>query len=131
VTEPKDAAFGDPLSRPFWEAAGRRELVIQRCRACGQHQFYPRPFCLQCFRDELEWVRARGTGTIYSQTTVRAQIAPGFTPPYVAAIVELDEGPRLATNIVGGTPNIGDRVRVTWRERDGQPPLPVFEPLDG
>jgi uncharacterized OB-fold protein len=118
----------DPLSLPFWEAANRRQLVIQRCRACGHHQFYPRPFCIRCSSDDVEWVEARGTGTIYSQTTIRVQLLPELPPPYVAAIVELDEGPRLATNIVGAS-RIGDRVRVSWRERDGKPPVPVFEAI--
>jgi uncharacterized OB-fold protein len=122
-------AYGDPLTQPFWEAAGRRELIIQQCSACGHYQFYPRPFCLACQSDGVAWVVAAGTGTIYSQTTVHVQVAPGLTPPYVVAVVELDEGPRLTTNIVNGATQIGGRVRVAWRERADLPPLPVFEPV--
>lgn len=121
--------YGDPLSRPFWEAAARGELVLQRCSACGRHQFYARPFCLACESDGVEWVRAAGTGTVYSVTTVRIQWVPELEPPYQVAIVELDEGPRLTSGIVGGEVRIGDRVRVVWREREGLPPLPVFEPV--
>jgi uncharacterized OB-fold protein len=58
---------------------------------------------------------------------VNIQIAPEFTPPYVVAVVELDEGPRLTTNIVNGDTQIGDKVKVAWRERENAPPLPVFE----
>jgi hypothetical protein len=123
-------AYGDPLTAPFWEAAARGVLVVQRCRVCGRHQFYPRPYCLACQSDEVAWVAASGRGTVYSMTTVHMEIAPEFPPPYVVAIVELDEGPRLLTNIVGGPCRIGDRVRVTWRERDGAPPLPLFRPED-
>ncbi len=119
--------YGDPITAPFWDAATREELLVQRCTACGHHQFYPRRFCLECSSEAVEWVRARGTGTVYSQTTVHVQIATEFEPPYVAALVELDEGPRLLTNLEGPCA-IGDRVAVRWRERQGLPPLPVFTP---
>ncbi len=122
------ANYGDALSAPFWEAATRHELVVQRCAACGHHQFYPRPYCLACQSDNIVWVQVAGGGTIYAQTTVHIQIAPDFTPPYTAALVELDEGPRLLTNIVGGETQIGDEVRLMWRERDGESPLPIFTP---
>lgn len=120
---------GDPTHRPFWDAATRRVLVIQRCADCGQHQFYARPFCIRCQSDAVSWSAVSGAGTVYSITTVRKQWVPGFTPPYMVAVVELDEGPRLLTNIVNGEARIGTRVRVTWRDRSGLPPVPVFEPL--
>jgi uncharacterized OB-fold protein len=56
---------------------------------------------------------------------------PGFEPPYPVALVELDEGPRMLTNIVNGEAAMGDRVRLAWKEREGAPPLPVFEPDAG
>lgn len=65
---------------------------------------------------------------MYSSTCVRKKWIPQFEPPYTVAIVELDEGPRLVTNIVNGYAKIGDRVRVTWRQRTGLAPVPVFEP---
>lgn len=120
----------DPTTAPFREAARRHELLIQRCVDCGRHQFYPRPFCLFCEGDDVAWVKAAGTGTVYSVTTVRRQIAPEFSPPYIVAIVELDEGPHLLTNIPGGRCRIGDRVQVAWRERVDAPPLPVFEVIE-
>lgn len=122
--------YGDPISKSFWTAAARHELVIQKCRHCNTYQFYPRPFCLACLASELEWVRAAGTGTIYSMTTVWRQALPDFPVPYVNAIVELDEGPRLLTNIVGERCAIGDRVRVVWKDRPSAPPLPLFEPIE-
>jgi uncharacterized OB-fold protein len=128
VSEPTLPPFGDPLTAPFWAAAERRQLVIQRCAACGVYQFYPRPFCLRCGSDAVEWVPARGTGTIYAQTTVHVPVVPELTPPYVVALIELDEGPRYTANVVGGPSAIGDRVRLAWRERAGLPPLPVFTP---
>jgi uncharacterized OB-fold protein len=79
----------------------------------------------------MEWVPASGRATVYSMTTVRVKAAPGFEPPYVVAIVELDEGPRMLTNIERGSTSIGGRVRLAWRDRAPDPPLPVFEPADG
>lgn len=125
----RPAVYGDPLSQPFWEAAARHELVVQRCTACGHHQFYPRPYCLKCQSDGVEWVKARGTGTVYSMSVVHMAPGPGFTPPYIVAVVELEEGPRLTTNLVESDSfKIGDPVQVTWRERADGPPVPVFRP---
>jgi len=129
VTEREESAFGDPLSIPFWHGAARRELMVQRCRSCGAHQLFARPFCLACDAAELEWVRSSGFGTVYSMTTVHRQASPDFPVPYVNALVELDEGPRLLTTIVGGPCAIGDRVQVTWKDRAAAPPLPLFAPV--
>jgi uncharacterized OB-fold protein len=129
VTEREGTVFGDPLSAPFWEAAARRELVVQRCRRCEGRQFFARPFCVACDSIELDWVAVSGFGTIYSMTTVRRQASPEYLVPYVNALVDLDEGPRLLTTIVGGSPAIGDRVRVIWKDRPSLPPLPVFTPI--
>jgi len=119
--------YGDTLSRPFWEAAARKELVMQQCATCGNVQFYPRPMCLECRGTDLGWTAVSGDATVYSMTTVHVQIDPDLVPPYVVALVDLDEGPRLLTNIDGDV-EIGVRVRVAWRDRDDAPPLPVFEP---
>jgi uncharacterized OB-fold protein len=126
VSEP--IAIGDPLTRSYWDAAARHELAVQRCARCGHHQFYPRPFCLKCESDDVGWVRARGTGTLYSKSVVQMSPGPGFDPPYTVAVVELDEGPRLVTNLVEGDCAIGERVEIAWRARAGAPPLPVFRP---
>ena len=122
--------FGDPLRAPYWEAAGRHELVVQRCADCGAHQLYARPYCIRCSSDAIAWVPASGLGTIHSQTTVHLKVIPELDPPYVVALVRLDEGPLLTTNLVGPPCAIGTRVQVTWRDRDGKPPLPVFTRAD-
>lgn len=114
------------MTAPFWEAAARHELLIQRCRKCGKHQFYPRPFCLVCLDDDIEWVRGAGTGTVYSVTTVRLQLPGQSPPPYQVALITLDEGPRFLARPKEPV-RIGDRVRVTWEERGDLPPLPQFE----
>ncbi len=121
-----DLGAADPTTEPFWQACAEGRLTVQRCAACGSHQFYPRPFCLSCEATTLEWVEAGGRGTIYSLTTVRIPVTPELPPPYLLALVDLDEGPRLLTNIEAGSASIGDQVEVAWRQREGLPPLPVF-----
>jgi uncharacterized OB-fold protein len=92
----------DEESRAFWEACRRRELCIQRCRACSTVRFYPRSVCPECLSDDTEWIRCTGGGIVYSYTVTRQNQAPGFreTVPYILAYVELAEGIRLLTNIV-------------------------------
>ncbi len=129
MTDRPAETYGDPLTQPFWQAARERRLLIQRCGDCGRHQFYPRPYCIRC-GGTVEWVESRGVGTVYSQTEVHVEV-PGFTPPYVVGVVELDEGPRLTTHLVGARVSIGERVSLDWRERaDGFPPMYVFGPAD-
>jgi hypothetical protein len=121
--------YGDPLTVPFWEAARRHELTMPRCVECGRFEWYPRGFCLAC-GGGVAWERLTGRGRIYSQTTVRVAVTPELEPPYVVAIVELDEGPRMLTTLDAsdGTTAIGDPVTIAWRDRDPEPPLPVFRP---
>jgi uncharacterized OB-fold protein len=91
-----------PASEPFWEGLRSGELRIQRCGDCGQHVFYPRTVCKHCLSDRLDWVTASGRGTLYSYTVVRRAMNPAFQAdvPYVYAIVQLEEGPRVTTNVV-------------------------------
>ena len=122
----RGSAVTDPILAPFWEAAGRGELLIQRCGTCGAHQFYPRLFCLACLGTDVAWARASGSGTIYTLTTVRMKLVPELDPPYQVALVTLDEGPRFLGTLEGTGYRIGDRVTVAWRDRDEAPPLPTF-----
>ncbi len=124
------ALWGDPLSEPFWRAAWERRLKVQFCAQCERYQHYPRPFCLSCQSDALAWVDVTGRGTVYSMTRNWLDVGSGLVPPYVVALVDLDEGPRLLTNLIDDTLCIGDRVEVTWRDRVDGPPLPVFKSLD-
>lgn len=122
-----DLGAADPTTERFWSACAEHRLLIQHCRACGKHQFYPRPFCLACESNDLEWVESEGRGTVYSVTTIRLPVTPELGPPYSVALVDLDEGPRLLTSIEDtDAARIADRVAIAWRERSGLPPLPVF-----
>ena len=123
-------------SRPFWEGVRARELRLQRCRDCDKHIFYPRAICPFCLSERLEWVTASGKGKVYSYTVVRRAMHPAFQEdvPYVLAIVELDEGPRLTTNVVGVEPEevrVDMRVRAAYDDVTPDVTLLKFEPLLG
>ncbi|MBL7500032.1 OB-fold domain-containing protein [Frankia sp. CNm7] len=119
---------------PWWDAARRGELLIRRCGDCRKAHLYPRPFCPACWSENVTWERAAGTGTLYTWSEVRANDLPPFKGrvPYIAAIVDLDEGPRLETNIVGVTEAelaIGMPVKVDFQTDDeADLTVPVFRP---
>jgi uncharacterized protein len=97
------------ISKPFWEAAARHELRLQRCEACGKFIYFPRPRCPECFSDRLSWQRCSGRGKVHSYTVVRFPVSRAFAgPPWVLAIVELEEGPHMTTEILAPP----ERVRV-------------------
>ena len=119
---------------PFWEACKAQRLLLQQCRVCGQIQFYPRSLCTACMSDHLEWRAADGTGTVYSYSTVYRALVPGFEDdvPYVVAMIELDEGVRLLSQVIYCEPEevfIGLRVSVIFEEAREGVVLPKFRPL--
>jgi uncharacterized protein len=93
-------------TRAFWDGAREGHLLIRSCRACGVAHYYPRPFCPSCWSDDVEWVEASGRATLYTGSTVYRNDLPPFHEqvPYVAAVVELAEGPRMMTRLVGCEP---------------------------
>ena len=102
ATIPKPAPTIDPDSAPYWEALHANRLILKICGACGKAHFYPRELCPYCHSDDLSWTEASGRGVIYSFTVCRRSAGPAFADevPYVVAIVELDEGPRMMGNVV-------------------------------
>jgi uncharacterized OB-fold protein len=125
-----------PETAPFWAGTLAGELRIQRCNSCGRHYFYPRPFCRYCHSRDVEWQAAAGTGRLVSYIINYRPLPPADPgEPQVIALVELDEGPRLMTNIVGVSPEpanlpLDSPVRVDFEARDGQV-LPVFRLATG
>ncbi|HET6950204.1 MAG TPA: Zn-ribbon domain-containing OB-fold protein [Acidimicrobiales bacterium] len=118
-------------SRPFWDAAKDGRFLIARCRACGKAHHYPRPFCPTCWSDDLAWEEASGGATLYTYSTVFVNDLAPFRDrlPYVAAVVDLDEGPRVMTNVVGCDPadlSIGMRLRVDFQALTDDIAAPVF-----
>jgi hypothetical protein len=95
-----------PETKPFWDAAKQHKLMIQRCNSCNQYYFYPRPLCPCCLSREVEWVEVSGRGKLHTFViNHRAPRQAPMPPPFILAIVELDEGPRMMTNIVGTDPD--------------------------
>jgi hypothetical protein len=90
----------DPVSTVYWQAAAEGRLLIQHCPSCGQRQHYPRAVCTGC-GETPEWEEASGRGSVYTFTVIRQNGAPGLRDegPYVVAMIELDEGPRLMGNV--------------------------------
>jgi len=123
----------DQETKGFWEACQRHELYLQRCGECGALRYYPRAACPNCLSDRVVWVRASGQGTVYTFTVTNQNQAPGFRDalPYVLAYVELAEGVRMLTNIVGCAPDdvrIGMPVEVVFEDVTPAVTLPKFKP---
>src|SRR5262249_28217015 len=120
-----------PEVEPFFAAAKRHELVVQRCGACGLLRFPPREVCSSCWSREASWTRVSGKGRVYSFYLMHQVYHPGFANdvPYPVAVVELDEGARMMTNLVDCAPGdirIGMPVEVTFEERSEDVTLPQF-----
>ena len=130
--KPRPAPVPDSDSAPYWSAAHDGRLVVQRCVVCGARQLYPRDRCLKC-RGAVEWIEASGRGTVYSFTVIRQNYTRPFRDqiPYVVALVDLEEGPRVMTNVVGCDPDdvhIGMPVRATFETVSDEAGIALFEP---
>jgi uncharacterized protein len=120
-----------PVSRPFWDATARGELVYARCRTCKMICAPPESLCPTCHGDGFDWERSRGLGTVYSYTEVYRQPAEGFDVPLVLALVELDEGWHMLTHLTGVDPggvHGGMRVEAVFEPVDGGITLALFRP---
>jgi uncharacterized protein len=124
-------------SAAFWEATREGRLLVQWCTACDRGIFYPRSFCPRCgaTASGLEWRTASGRATVYARTIEHNPAATGATfsdgRPYVVALVELEEGVRMMTNVVGCPPedvDIGLAVTVVWEPLSDGRQLPLFTP---
>lgn len=93
----------DPLTKPFWEAARQRKLVVQRCKACGVFRFPPERGCYECGSQDSEWKEVSGLAKLHTWTVLHPPVLPFFNDktPFPVAVVELDEGVRMATNLIG------------------------------
>lgn len=129
---PTPAPTITPEARPYWEAAARGTLSLQRCGDCASVVWYPRGLCAECGSRSLTWFDASGRGTVYSYTVNRrGQDEYREASPYVLAYVELAEGPRVLTNIVGCDPSdvsIGDEVVAVFDRAGDDAALVRFRP---
>ena len=120
------------LTQPFWDATREHRLLLQWCVSCDAVVFYPRDVCPTCLGGDLDWREAGGTGTVYA-VSVQHRAGPGrdeAAGPYAVALVDLPEGARLMTNIVGGDHTevaVGQSVRVHWHPLPDGRNLPFFE----
>jgi uncharacterized OB-fold protein len=129
----------DGFTRPYWDAAAEGRLLLRRCQACGRAHHYPREFCPHCWSEHVAWEEASGRATLYTWSVVHANDLPPFRDrlPYVAAVVELAEGPRLMTAVVDCDPTllqvdmelVADFVAFAADGEPG-PRVPVFRPAD-
>ena len=128
-----DLPTADAETEPYWEAARQGRLLIRRCTACGKAHFYPRRFCPSCWSTDVEGETAGGGAALYTWSVVHSNDLPPFRErlPYVAAVVDLDEGPRMMTNVVdceSGALAVGMRLSVAFEFRTDEVTVPVFRP---
>lgn len=127
---PSSLLLQDSDTRPYWEGLAQGELRIQRCDSCLHAVFYPRALCPHCHADHLSWVAASGRGTIYSYTVAHQAFGVfAQETPFIVAIVELEEGVRMMSRIVGAPRArvaIGQAVQVTFEVVGEHLTLPYF-----
>ena len=137
TTTSKPTRFEPPVgeaSEAFWEATKEQRFLIQRCDACDSAIFYPREVCPQCLSsDSLEWRPSSGKGTVYAYSVQHRPANPTMADrvPYTVALVELDEGIRMMSNIIDCAPDdvsVGMPVTVAWEDLSDGRKLPQFSP---
>jgi uncharacterized OB-fold protein len=122
--------FPEPDTEPFWAGTKNHELKYQVCDE-GHVVFFPRAHCPTCGSRNVEWKTSKGEGTLYTYSIVRLSRHPAFAPliPYAVAYVDLDEGFRILTNILGDDVQslaIGQRVKVSWEDQESGISVPLF-----
>jgi uncharacterized OB-fold protein len=135
TTLPAPAPFVLPEVKPFWDGTAEGKLLLPRCVDDQTLIWYPKPFCPLCASTRVEWVPASGRGTVYSYSVNRRGVAdlPAYRNAgvYVLAYVELEEGPRIMTNIVDCDPEsvrIGQKVELVFHDTGEGSALPRFRP---
>ena len=124
----------EPETEEFWKAAKRHELFLQRCNACEEVIHFPRVMCYRCLSEDLGWIKSTGLGSVYSFTIIHQVAHLGFESevPYVYAIIDLDDGARMISNVVNIEPStveVGMRVQVTFDDVTPEISIPKFEPM--
>lgn len=129
-TSPQTLAYPPRITeftRPFWSSLANGVLTTTRCRSCGHMTFPPKPVCPECWKQDVEWVRLSGTGTLYSYTEVSA--APSTFAdevPYILCLVDLDEGVRCLSRVLADWDDLRPDMRVRMQVRNTEP-TPLFD----
>ena len=123
-----------PWTEEFWKAAKQHKLLIQECQECKSKIFYPRKFCPECWSSNLGWIEASGKGKVYSFSVMMDQVEPKFLKdlPYILAFVDLEEGIRMMSRIVGCEPEdvtFDMDVEVVFGDITDEFSLPYFRPV--
>ena len=117
------------LSKPHWDGCREGVLRVQRCSACSTFVFIPQPVCTACLSASLAWVEISGRGTLYSYTVVHRPQQPAFEVPYTVAVVELEEGFHMLSNLIGvelDAIEIGMPLEVSFESMSDEITLPFF-----
>jgi len=133
MTSARPKPVPTPETRHFWDGTREHKLLLQQCEACTHIYFPPRPFCPACSGRSVKTVSASGRARLYSYV-IGQRPAPGFEPPYSIAVVELEEGPRMMSNVVDcpQTPEaleLDMALEVVWHVIDDEITLPMFRPV--
>jgi uncharacterized OB-fold protein len=123
-----------PETQPYWDACKRHKLVLPKCKTCGRFFFYPRALCPNCMSQDLEWVEASGKAKVWTFATHHMGPSKAYKgePPYVVAMIEIQEGVMMMTNIVNCKPEdvrIGMDVEVVFDDVTSEVTLPKFKPV--
>jgi uncharacterized protein len=129
-----DLPTPDDETREFWDGCREGRFLVRHCNACDQFHYYPRPFCPKCWSTDVEWSPASGRAQLYTYSVVHANDLPPWPErvPYVAAVVDLEEGPRVMTNVEGCAFDdlaIGMRLMVDFKAISDDVTIPVFRPV--
>lgn len=120
-----------PLTAPFWQGCAEGRLLFQRCASCAAANFPPAELCRQCLSTELDWECSAGSGVVYSWTVVHRGVTPVFETPYAPAIIDMDEGYQILTNVIDtdiALLRVGLAVTVDFRAVGDDLWLPYFKP---
>ena len=121
-------------TKRYWEGCKKHEVLIQYCSGCDKYQFYPRPICTNCMNEEIEWKKSTGRGKVLSYTSVHRAISKAYAKeaPYFVALIELDEGVTMMSNIISckfEEIKIGMRVEVIFEDWSEEIAIPKFRPV--
>ncbi len=133
----KPVPVPQPESDHYWEQAKSGKLVFQKCSDCDSVQFYPRILCVACSSRSLDWIESSGKGTLFTFAIAHVPPHPGFREdlPYITAIVELEQGVKMPSQVIGIEPDpdllhIGMPLEVVFEEISESISLPKFRPAE-
>jgi uncharacterized protein len=131
----KPLPVADPVTKPFWDSVRNQAMQMQCCNSCGKFIFYPRGLCPHCMSNDLAWKPVSGKGELHAFTIVHRHANPAFhgDVPFVVALIELEEGVRMMSNLVGVAADpaevkVGMPVEVVYEVATDEVTLPKFRP---